>query len=83
MKEEQMRKEFEQWCLEHKMSTTKKYSFSQYIDQFTRMAWTAWKASREHLVVCLPSKSFYNSYEVSYYKHDVEESLTYQGIKWK
>lgn len=76
MKEEQMREEFEQWYTEYDVRTPQ--------DPFEKeVAWAAWKASREHLVVNLPSKSLYDSYEVSYYKHDVEESLTNQGIKWK
>ena len=51
MKQEQIREEFEQWYTSYDVRTPQ--------DPFEKeVAWTAWKASREHLVVNLPSKAF-------------------------
>lgn len=67
MEQEQMREQFEQWAIKERGYSVERFESEprQYVEQNTHIAWTAWKASREHLVVCLPSKSLYNSYEVS------------------
>lgn len=88
MEQEQMREEFEQWAANHywlqEFGPERNLdNLNEYLDAEVQLAWEAWKASREHLVVNLPSKSLYDNYKVSCYKCDVEESLTNQGIKWK
>lgn len=76
MEQEQMREEFEQWYTSYDVRTP--------TDPFEKeVAWAAWKASREHLVVDLPSTSSYASYEVFYYCSDVQCALEEQGIKYK
>ena len=73
MEQEQIREEFEQWYTSYDVRTPQ--------DPFEKeVAWAAWKASREHLVIYLPCISGYDPYE---YYYDVKCSLEEQGIKYK
>lgn len=53
MEQEQMREEFEQWAVKERAYSIERFESEprQYVEQNTHIAWTAWKASREHLVV--------------------------------
>ena len=82
---EQIRKDFEKWAVKERGYSVERFEEEprQYVEQCTHVAWTAWKASRDNLLIDLPTTSTYNSYEVRYYVEDVEEELERQGIKWK
>lgn len=81
--EEQMRKEFEEW-FDYISEYSEALSNIKYSQFEKHLMWNAWRASRETLVVELPSRHYSNMLdEIVMDAKSVYEALESQGIKWK
>lgn len=77
---DKVREEFEVFCAKHNYRTDKSKS-GGYVYHVTSSCWDAWQASRQALVVDLPSIDCIHSAEE--YRDVVEMALTKAGIKCK
>lgn len=83
MKEDNTRKQFEKWALSEGLEILKDESGS-YFYESTDGYWSAWKASRESLVIDLPVDL--NNWGDGYYQQAIDEvkaELERQGVVWK
>ena len=73
MNEEQMRKEFEEWCKDNDISY--QMSYGQYHSEKTSKYWWIWRASRQTMKpIKLPAKmKNTQSAECYYYNDAIEE----------
>lgn len=92
MNEEQMRKDFEEWAVKERGYSIERFEEEprQYVENNTYIAWVAWKASRQGLVVELPYYSFTDYDDNGQYDYgyntclqDIKSALEEQGIKCK
>ena len=81
---EEMRKEFECWCIDNDLSY--QMSFGQYHNAKTQNYWRIWKASREAMKPIKLPKTMKNTQEQScYYYNDAiyecKEAIKQAGYK--
>ena len=81
---EEMRKEFEGWCIDNDLSY--QMSFGQYHNAKTQNYWRIWKASREAMKPIKLPKTMKNTQEQScYYCNDAidecKEAIQQAGYK--
>ena len=81
---EEMRKEFEDWCIDNDLSY--QMSFGQYHNAKTQNYWRIWKASRESMKPIKLPKKMKNTQEQScYYYNDAidecKEAIKQAGYK--
>ena len=81
---EEMRKEFEGWCIDNDLSY--QMSFGQYHNAKTQNYWRIWKASREAMKPIKLPKTMKNTQEQScYYYNDAidecKEAIQQAGYK--
>ena len=81
---EEMRKEFEGWCIDNDLSY--QMSFGQYHNAKTQNYWRIWKASREAMKPIKLPKTMKNTQEQScYYYNDAiyecKEAIKQAGYK--
>ena len=81
MNEEQMRKEFEEWCVSHGFALRLAETncgiviYGEYGNQRVQIAWQAWQASRQAMKpIKLPTKmKNKQAVECCYYNYAIEE----------
>lgn len=84
---DKMQEEFEVFCKKHNYRTDKS-KLGGYVYHVTSSCWDAWQASRQALVVELPtafdsSKEDASYYEYAYLQTEVEKSLDAAGVAYK
>ena len=72
---EEMRKEFEEWCKQQWFINIDKLDDGKYLSQQTEIKWNVWQASREAMKPIKLAKLMKNTQEQScyYYNDAVEE----------
>ena len=86
MNEEQIRKEFEEWCRQQWFINIEKLQDGKYLSQQTEIKWTVWKESREAMKpIKLPVKMKNTEAAECYYYNDAidecKEAIQQAGYK--
>ena len=83
---EEMRKEFEEWCKQQWFVNIEKLPNEKYLSQQTEIKWMVWQASREAMKPIKLPKTMKNTQEQScYYYNDAidecKEAIQQAGYK--
>ena len=85
---DKMREEFEEWAILEGLPLLFLDKHNFYESHVTDIAWQAWQASRQSLVVELPkvfdaAKEDASYYEYAYLQPEVEKALDAAGVAYK